>query len=60
MEMKKHQTFEWILFLVLLGGITTVLIFLTEHSRMAALCVTWVPIVIAGTYLLGKRAGRNE
>lgn len=58
--MKKQYTFEWILLLVILGIFSTVVAFLAEQSIRAALGLTWSPVIIGGTYLLGKRAGRRE
>ncbi|KAF1291083.1 hypothetical protein [Candidatus Enterococcus leclercqii] len=55
----KDYTFEWILFLVFLGIFSTVVAFLASQSIIAALCLTWSPVIIGGTYLLGKRARRG-
>lgn len=58
-KVKKLYTFEWLLFLVFLGIFSTIVTFLASQSIVAALCLTWSPVIIGGTYLLGKRAGRG-
>ena len=58
--MEKDHTFATILVAALLGGCTTILIFVAEYSRMSALCLTWAPIILLGTYLIGKKVGREE
>lgn len=58
--MEKDHTFAAILVTTLLGGYATVLIFVADYSRMSALCLTWAPIILLGTYLIGKKVGREE
>lgn len=60
MREPKDHTFIAVLVMVLLGAYATILIFITKYSRDTSLCLIWVPIVITGTYLIGKRAGRGE
>ncbi|WP_368251365.1 hypothetical protein [Enterococcus sp. 2201sp1_2201st1_B8_2201SCRN_220225] len=60
MEMNKDHTFGWIVLLITIGIFATVIGFLARESINAALTLIWAPVAIAGTYLLGKRAGRNE
>lgn len=60
MEVNKDHTFGWIALLITIGIFATVIGFLSRESINAALTLIWAPVAIAGTYLLGKRAGRSE
>lgn len=56
----KDHTFGYILLGFTIGIFATVVAFLSRESITAALTLIWAPVAIAGTYLLGKRAGRSE
>lgn len=60
MGIKKDHTFGYIMLGFAIGIFATIISFLARESISAALTLIWAPVAIVGTYLLGKRAGRNE
>lgn len=59
-EMKLKKALDAIIVLVTLGTVATCISLLAMRSLPAAMVLTWAPVIIGGTYAIGKAKGMKH
>lgn len=59
-EGKLKKALDAIIVLATLGTVATCISLLAMRSLPAAMVLTWAPVIIGGTYAIGKAKGRRQ
>lgn len=59
-EGKMKKALDAIIVLTTLGTVATCISLLAMRSLPAAMVLTWSPVIIGGTYAIGKAKGRRQ